>query len=798
MPVRQVLALALALVTTVPGSLGAGAGPAVAEAATRAVSGPATGAPTVPGDRAQAVDGPGDAGRVVIVSLPTLRWADVEEHQLPAILDVVERSAVASMSVRTIGPTSTLDEAYATIGAGNRATVPPAVGGLAFDPGFPFEWGTAGEAFNRRSSEHVDGASVVHLGVAEVERAARRLRYGAEPGTLGQALADEGRRSSVIANADLPEEYHREAALAVMDRAGRVAGGTVSADLLEQDAESPYGVRLDPAESAAVAAEALRDSDVVLVEASDLARLDAETRWMTPEARREARSRAVESADEMVGHIAAALDPERDLLMLLAPVAPGDAGHEQLTVFALAGPGIEPGLARSGTTRRDGFVTLPDVAPTVLSYLGVDRPASVTGARMVSDGAGSPTDNDVEGLVADNEIAVFRDRASSPVTVVYIVLQILVYALVTFALTRFVRLRPAAWAGCLFVLAIPPAGFLWGLVRYDGLSVVGFTVLLMLSAVALAALAAPLGRWHLLAPPVALIGLSLVVQLGDVVTGGWLQLRSVFGYSPIVAGRFSGFGNLAFAIVASSAVVVATALWAAPRMRGPDGWPVPERSRSGWPLGVAGAVLAATVVAVGLPAWGSDVGGTLASVPAFAVVGLLLAGARVGWRRLAGIAVATVAVLGVFTALDLARPEEERTHLGRSIVRVADGSAGTILLRKIDANLWTLTSSTWALLVPVALAFLVFLAWRPRGLLQDLQRRIPGLRACLVGVLLVCVLGMAVNDSGVAVPAMAVGVLLPYIAYLVVRVQVPAAPPCPPAAIATDAAELELADGRSG
>jgi len=149
--------------------------------------------------------------------------------------------------------------------------------------------------------------------------------------------------------------------------------------------------------------------------------------------------------------------------------------------------------------------------------------------------------------------------------------------------------------------------------------------------------------------------------------------------------------------------------------------------------------------------------------------------------------------------LDLSRPEEERTHLGRSVVHAADGGAGTILLRKIDANLSTLTSSTWTVLVPLALAFLVFLTWRPRGLLEDVQRRIPGLRACLIGVLLVCVLGMAVNDSGVAVPAMACGVLLPYIAYLEVRVQVRTPPPRLPVAIeATRAAKPELAKGRSG
>jgi hypothetical protein len=748
------------------------------------------------GDGAQQAD---EAARVVIVSLPTVRWADVEEHPLPEILDVAQRSATASMSVRTIGPTTTLGEAYATIGAGNRAPAPPDVAGLAFEPDFQLEWGTAGDAFHRRSAQRVDGASVVHIGVAEVTEAAHRMRYGAEPGTLGQALADEDLRSSVVANADLPEEFHREAALAVMDRAGRVAGGTVSADQLEHDAESPFSVRLDPAESAAVAVDALRDSDLVLVEASDLARLDVGAKWMTPEARRDARSQALRSADELVGHIASALDPQRDLLMLLAPVAPGDAGHEQLTMFALAGPGIQPGLAHSGSTRRDGFVTLPDVAPTVLDYLGVDRPPSVNGALIGSTGAGSVIDDRIEGLIADNEIAVFRDRASGPVTVLFIVLQAVVYSLVMLALTRFERLRPAAWASCLLVLAIPPAALLWGLVRYDAHGLPGFLLMLVVAAVALAALAATLGRWHPLGPPLALIGLSLVVQLGDVVAGGWLQVRTVFGYSPIVAGRFSGFGNLAYAIVASSAVVVATATWAIPRMRGPEAGLVPGRSLSWWPLGLAVGVLAATLVVIGMPSWGSDVGGILASVPAFAVVGLLLAGSRVGWGRMAGIATATVAVLGAFTLLDLSRPEEERTHLGRSVKRAADGDAGTILLRKIDASLSTLTSSTWTVLVPIALAFLVFLAWRPPGLLQDLQRRIPGLRACLVGVLLVCVLGMAVNDSGVAVPAMACSVLLPYVAYLVVRVQRRAAPPRPPAEIvARHAAEPELAKGWSG
>ncbi|HEX6236472.1 MAG TPA: hypothetical protein VFZ68_04715 [Acidimicrobiales bacterium] len=745
---RRVL---LALV--VAGAVGAGvAAPAAAQ--------PAQGEP----DRD---DGP---GRAVVVSLPTLRWDDILEHEPPAILDVVRQSAIASMSVRTIGPTTTLGEAYATIGAGNRATAPFVEAGLAFQPDFRLEWGPAGEVYSQRTATPVAGAAVVHVGLPQVEGVASSMRYGAEPGSLGQAVRDAGMSAAVVGNADFPGEYHRELALALMDRHGRVQGGTVGATLTEQDGASPFGVRLDPGEMRGAVDSALREHDVVLVEASDLARLDTYTRWMTGEARRRARARAIEDADALVAQIAAALDPERDLLMLVSPIAPSDAGHEQLTMFALSGPEVEPGFARSGTTRRDGFVTLPDIAPTILDHLGVEQSDTITGALMGSDAAGRPSDDDIADLVGHNEMAVFRDRVFGPVTGIYISAQILVYALVAVAIVRFGRLRGLAMAGCLFVLAVPPMGFLWGVVRYDRLGDVGFTVALLASAAALAALAALLARRHLLAPPVALIAFGLAVLLGDVLNGGWLQIRSVFGYSPIVAGRFAGFGNLAYAMLAASAVVVATAIWALPRLRGPEGRVVGERDRGGWPLWLAALVLAGVLVVNGMPAWGSDVGGVVASVPAFAVVVLMLSGRRIGWRPAVGIAAGTIAVLGIFAALDMARPEEDRTHLSRFIERVVDGGGATVVVRKIEANVSILTSSMWSLLVPVGLAFLAFLTWRSRGLLQDLQRRIPGLRACLVGVLIVCVLGMAVNDSGVAVPAMASGVLLPYLAYLVVRV----------------------------
>ena len=171
------------------------------------------------------------------------------------------------------------------------------------------------------------------------------------------------------------------------------------------------------------------------------------------------------------------------------------------------------------------------------------------------------------------------------------------------------------------------------------------------------------------------------------------------------------------------------------------------------------------VVAVGLPSLGSDVGGVLALVPAAAMVVALLAHWRVNAIRVALVGLATVALVGAFALLDLARPEDERTHLGRFVGRIADGDIGLILRRKLVANWSILTSSVWTLLLPLVVLGLVLVARRddPIG---KLRGRVVGVHAGLVGAGIAAVLGFALNDSGVAIPAMMLAIIVPWILWL--------------------------------
>lgn len=710
--------------------------------------------------------------RVLIVSYPATTWDRVRESDPPNLLALLEQGAVASMSLRTIGPTTSIGEGYVTIGAGNRAGVEDAIAGLALPPPAAYEGDAAVQVFERRCGCSSEGASVLQLGMPRINRQNDGYLYDAQAGAMATALAEAGHPTAVVGNADT--EFgsagigvHREAALAMVDELGRVPFGSVGPQLVVKDPGAPFGVRTDEEATANAVRAAWDGADVLLLEMSDLARVEAYADLASSEAIEQARATAMERADLLLGRVLGDVDLEQDLVIVLGPNGP--RGGAQLSIAALIGKGVEPGLAKSATTRRPGFVTLPDVAPTVLGAFGVELPDTMNGTTMSSAGGDAPDDGTFRALAHDNVVAQFRDRATGPASATFVIFQVVNYGLAALALTRWRRLRPWVAFFALVTLAQPSLAFLSRLVPYHRLSVPGYTVLFFVAGAVLAGLAVlaarllegRAGRAAPLVAPLLLVGFSLLVLVVDVLVGSPLQNLTVFGYSPTIAGRFAGWGNLAFALVAATSLVFATGLWGFQNLRGGRRWTIP-----------AALLLAVVVILDGAPTLGSDVGGVLALAPAGAVTILLLTGRRVGWQRLAVIGVGTVAVLAAFAVVDLQRPEEDRTHLGRIATKVVDADGGglaTVLARKLNANLSILTSSIWTWVIPVAIAFFGFLLWRRSHLLQTLEVRIPGLRACLIGALIAGFLGFALNDSGVAVPAMMLAVVLPYVTYLVVR-----------------------------
>ncbi|MDX6208355.1 MAG: hypothetical protein QOE24_746 [Frankiales bacterium] len=448
------------------------------------------------------------------------------------------------------------------------------------------------------------------------------------------------------------------------------------------------------------------------------------------------------AADAVAAEVDASRPPGSVLLVVgLSDTDPRGRAH--LHVAIASGGAFGPGRLSSQSTRKAPYVQLIDVAATVLDLRGAPAVAAVDGQPWRRVGT---VPADVHQLV-DADRAAGAVRAALPWAVLLLV--VLVTAGSALSLTR--RRRLAALVS-LVALAAPVATYLLNVTPW--FRAPSPTLVTLVGTVGLALLiAVPAFRlgearsWVVAAGAVA--GLTFAVLAADVVTGSRLQMDSVLGYSPLVAGRFTGVGNVAFGVLGSAALLLAMSV---------------AIKRPGWRgFGNIVAIGVVAVVVDGAPMWGSDVGGVLALVPGFAVLVLLCAGARLSWRRALGIGASAVAIVLGFGLLDYARPASSQTHLGRFVGRILHGGAGTVIDRKLHSDLDLLTANAGTLIVPLVVVVALWLLLRPRPRLARAYTRHPQLRYGLLALAVLALVGLVVNDSGIAIPAVAVLLGVPFV-----------------------------------
>jgi len=712
---------------------------------------------------------PAPIDHVLIVASPAVTWSDVERQLARpgaprGLARLLDGAATGDLSLRSVLRHTSLGEGYATLGAGTRTAGAPLGEGLAFDRDETFSGAPATATLARRLGRAPGPGAIVAPSVAAIAGSNRRLKFGSEPGAFGTALRAATVATAVVGNADpsltetAPADYQRTATLALADRDGIVDGGDVSRRLLTPVPGAALGLALDRSTvSAAVALAARATRSVVLVEASDLVRADAERSLSAPAARAGIVDHALDRTAALLDMIldVGAYDPARDGLLVITPAHTAAAVH--LGVAAAHLPGMRPGLLRSPSTRRAGFVTLVDVAPTVLSWMGVPRPDSMEGRPIEVIASSRSLASRIHMLARVDRDARARDHLVAPVTAIFIVLEALVAAAAVAVLGNARRGRRALEVAALSLFGYLAFVYLAVPLHVAEHGPLAYFAFLFGGGVVLSLVARAVGRRADFVAPMVLLAALLALLAGDLITGGRLQLNAVLGYSPTVGGRFAGAGNLTFAQLSACAILLAglIAHW---------------RGRQGLP--VAFAVLGLAVIVDGLPLWGADVGGVLSLVPAAAITAVALTGWRIRPRIIAALAAGTAVAIGLATGVDLLRPVGHRSHLGRLVEQIQHdgfGAFGRVVERKASANLAVLTTSVWTLLVPVVLLFIAYLIYRAPGRLRIINEKAPELRATFAGVFVLAILGYSLNDSGIAVPALMLGVLNPVLVFLAAR-----------------------------
>ena len=707
--------------------------------------------------------------RVLIVGLPGVRVDDL--RSMPNLSQLAARGALGALTVRTRSGYPSPVEGYATLGAGTRVDA-EAPAGQAFNAGEPLEGGVARDALGRRAGTTPSGEVVV-VGAASAARHAGE-RVSSLPGALGKALHEAGLATAVVGNADTsrprliddpqlgpanPEEpdapdVSRPAAVAVMDRGGSVDFGRVDSGLLVADPDAPFGLRADTEEIVGAVEEAVaQGADVLVVDPGDLERAAAFAELATEEQAAHQRAAALRTVDALLPELVLAAG--HDALVMVAGVTP-PARDWHLTPLVLHGLSIQPGsLVHSPSTNRPGVAAITDLAPTVLALMDAPTPPGMIGSALrTAAGSSGRAPVHLDRLSEADEIAAYRERVYLGSTMGYIGFQAGLYLLAVLVFTRLGRRGKAASAlrlGVLAVAAHPVATYLHrGIPSIHETGWAGIGLLLVLDLF-IAAVAIRLGRGRSLVPLGWIAAATIVVLVADVASGANLQMSSLLGYSFHSAGRFTGFGNQAFAVLAST-TILAGAIH------------VHYAPRRGEALVSTGLLFLFVAIVDGSPVLGSDVGGILTMVPVFGLTWFAMAGRRVSWKALIAAAAVTLLALGLAAGLDYARPPQSQTHLGRLVADVVSDGPQPFLEtvgRKAAANLRT-WGSPWVWGLAVLAISLITVVVVDRNWLRIL----PGsnaLRAGVVGTVAAGVLGYAVNDSGVVVAALILVYLGPFL-----------------------------------
>lgn len=682
------------------------------------ITGPAAAGTAQPSPSSPApVQDEAEAQPVVFLGFAGLTFEDIDPDRTPHLWRLVDSGAVGSLTPRSVRSTSCAADGWLALSSGRRAADEPRpTCRVLHEPvgGWVPDWD-------------------VYLGQAGEDN------YTPAVGALRDAADQAGVRVTGIGPG---------AAIGAARPEGRAD------DWLPLESRGELGDQVAAVSSAA---------DIVLVDLGSVY----------------APGRSVADIDEAVGEVLAALDemPEEEAPTLVAAsIADARTDDSRMQFAAVRGPvsgttgqGAAAGgsgsaqLLTSSSTRQPGLLQVTDLAPTLLTTAGVTGTGGFAGSTLRFETGPTDAAGKVR-LMLDRQTAVLtQESVSAWFYAVWGILLIGLLVVCTIVARRrgIRRIATAMTTGGLFAAAVPVSTFLVNVLPWERSPSADVAMLggvagwaLLLTALALR------GPWR--RRPAGALGFIAVTTVAvlavDVATGSSLQMSTLLGEPLLIASRFYGIGNSALALYCTALLVGLGVI---------SSW-----MRRPWAITTLTVVaVAASCVLLATPGLGTKFGSVPTLVLGTAVFALAASGVRLSWQRLLLFGGGAAALMLLVLFLDWLRPADQRTHFGNFFDSILSGEAGAVLLRKIGMNIDILTQSWMTLLLPIAVALVLWAAISPARfripLLADWYAEMPLLRTSIISLTVLLAVGTIINDSGIVVPAVGILFLVPALAHLV-------------------------------
>lgn len=673
---------------------------------------------------------------VVVVLSPFLTWEDVTSGRAPFLQLTARNGAIANMN------------------------------SITGDPGWPTLAGGALTLSASRWAAGPVGAPADPQHLAAIRAANAASLDPPDIGALGASIHADGGRTAAVGNSDedtsSPAGIRRPAALLAMDRSGKVDLNLTGPGLLVADPSAPFGVRAGPTQMRTAVRIALADNpSLLVVDPGDLERAhDAPTQNTVQVARNHAD--AVRALDGVVSDLESAIGSRPALLLVVTPAT--DKPYYQPPYF---GPTIATGLnlhgeLTSASTHRPGLITNLDVAPTVLSALGMTSTETMLGEPMTtpSRSVGAFGTRTTTAELHDS-IGQLDTLGTSVGAVDYLrdlyFIRFFAWAAAIIALVAAVlALVPSpSWVVgtgrelILFALAVPGGAWLMFLLNRYPITPVQAAAAFGIVTIAMFALVLVLSAVLHTRPEVPLLALSTLttlVILVDQWTGHPFE-TGLFSYSIRAGWRYYGMGNEGAALLVGASIVavgLTCDLFAESR------WARPLR------IGLMPAVGTVALVTAAAPFAGANVGVVLWGVVAYGVAWLRVNKVPLSWKAVLGMFATIVVLVCAFALLDMVRGGGE-THLGRFVSELLSGdfsAVGDLIYRKAANNVGYISQTPYTWLALAMAAAPAATRWAGRRPLATTLRERPALAGALMGVVVGGVAALLTEDSGIVMPAL--------------------------------------------
>ena len=590
---------------------------------------------------------------------------------------------------------------------------------------------------NRKLYENRNGLlngdfAIGNLGIGKLYNVNKKNTYVPYIGALGDNLHKAGFKTAVFGNSDTPEEFIRTASLIPMDSKGLIDYGNIY-NITMEDIRYPFSIKTDYKK---ILNEITNDASLTVIDTGDLERLHLFNDVLSDEHFMDMRNLILKDIDSFIGNLVSLIDKENSLVIVTSP----NSGEERVDANKLApiilwGRNISRSIATSGTTNRQGVVSNLDISPTILNFL--NEPAdNMTGNPIEIIGRNDNLSNIIKMSKQINVTSKVRFRTLLTYGVLCMIGSIIpiVFLLAKIRISTGIKRKIK---GLLQLLYGIPLIFLMVSLFKPNSTIKYIFVLITLVLIYTGIIWCLKGKNVLFYISV----LNIIFIFLDLILKGELSRYSVLSHDPIIGARYFGIGNEMVGILLGSVSIIA-------------GYLFNKYSSRILPI----CLFFISIVVVGHPKLGANVGGTMALIIAFLYYIMEVLNKNINIRSLAIIGTTIIIVILIMGYIDI-KINPNPTHLGKTLVLLKEDGlsvANNIIFRKILMNIKLIGSSFWTnlLLLDITIYTLLFNFFNIKE--NSIGTNIlMGLMAGIAG----SIGGFLLNDSGIILSALSMNML---------------------------------------